>query len=187
MLLTPQWKKAIIPRIIEKIFLSYNEEIYIDKLRKVINAINRYEKSDTYLAIKWRDQIYVGFQATSQFPFKVFYITTTHPCFDDFMKVLKERDDYKALSAEVHNYLSVGMAMCHTTDCICAVFPESVLNILNAINHIGGYKTFKPMQPTVPKHIAFIKKHEPIVVELEMQLVTNIIAPDYQNAENSVQ
>lgn len=186
MLLTPQWKKAIIPRIVEKIFLSYNEADYRDKLCYLINAINRYEKADTYLGIKWKDQILIGFKATSQNPFKLFTMTATHPFFNDFAALLKERDDYNALTSRVTNYLSVGMAMCNSTECVSAVFPESILNILNNIGNTTAYKIFKPIQPTVPKHIAFIQKHESTVVELEMQLVTNIIAPDYQNAENSV-
>lgn len=186
MLLTPQWKKHVIPNIVEKIFLNYNQDRYLDKLRNLINAINRYEKSDTYLGIKWKDQLFIGFGSTKNFPFKLFTMTTTHPYFNDFITLLKERDDYNALTSRVTNYLSVGMAMCNSTECVSAVFPESVLNILNLITTHSGY-VFKPIQPTVPKHIAFIQKHESIVVELEMQLVTNIIAPDYQNAENSVQ
>lgn len=184
MLLTPKWKKSIIPRIVEKIFLSYNEADYRDKLCYLINAINRYERSDVYLGIKWKDQMFIGFKSTNQNPFKLFTMTTTHPYFNDFAALLKERDDYNALTSRVTNYLSVGMAMCNSTECVSAVFPESVLNILNSI---AVSTHFKPIAPTVPKHIAFIQKHESIVVELEMQLVTNIIAPDYQNAENSVQ
>lgn len=182
MLLTPQWKKAVIPKIIEKIFLNYNNDIYIQKLCNLVRDVTRLQNDGTtYLSIKWKDTFYTAFATSQNNPFKAFSIYPTHPYFNRFIEIIDERAAYKKMTSDATNYLSVGLAMCHTLECVSAVFPESILNILNKIVTSGR---FFPLNTTTPKQLAFIAKNEKFVIELEKQLVMNLIVPDLSNAEN---
>ncbi len=187
MLLTPQWKKSIIPNIVQKIFTSFNESRYINQLGSIINTLNQKYNTPNYVGIKFQHQFYVAFK--HQGAFQCHEIRSSEPSFQEFHDLINSRKEYETITRELSNYLATGLAMCHTTECMCEVFPEFILNAINEI-HRGtpnaNINLYWRMTDN-DKFLAFIKKTAHIVTKIKKQLVLNILVPDNQNAKDPIQ
>lgn len=190
MQLSASYKKAVIPRIVEGIFLNFNERTYNNALAEIVRNAGLDSSIPDAVAIYYKGNYYAPFKMENT-PFKVVKMTESHRQFPRFNHLISLWNGYKELTAVATNYLSNGLAMCVTTECMCEVFPDFILEIINEIHR---QTALTPNAPTNmhqrstfnPKFVTFKKRNEQVVKDLKKQMVINILTPGTQNAIDPV-
>lgn len=182
MLLTPQWKKSIVPKITTKIFTHWSPAKYYDDLHACIDALSARRQVSGYVAIRHAGNIYTGYKSSGGF--LAHDITSSDPIFPQFKAVLNARSTYDNMTAKISNYMLTGMAMCHTTECVCQLFPQFILDAINEIHYEEGSSVpdMRVMLGASTKFQAFNEKNKPIIIAMKKQIALNIIMPDIKHA-----
>lgn len=194
MQLSASYKKAVIPQIVEGIFLNFNQRTYNEALAEIVRNAALDSNIPDATAIYYKGQYYNPYVSDKRV-FKVVTMTESHRQFPRFHHLLSLRDDYNNLTAVATNYLSNGLAMSVTTECMCEIFPDFILQIVNEIHshylqpNFSGIFPINLMQRHTanPKFIAFKKRNEQVVQSLKKQIAVNILTSGTQNADNPVQ
>lgn len=182
MYLNPEWKKTIIPIILESIFTKFTREIYIDRLAAVMRNIHAYTGDTTWTAIRYKSEIYTPY--ANPIPNKAFPMMESMALFHNFNNLLQDKAESDAHKKIAYNYLASGLAMCKTVEDLREVFPETILSIISA--HTSNISTLYHKPTTVPKFQAFIEKNKHIEKQLNMQLAYNMIAPGHTYEPNKL-
>lgn len=183
MLLTPQWKKAIIPRVTEQLFTWFTLHEFNSVLSTIIIRYRNQHK-EPFNCIE-HDGVFHGlnrFSGNKVFPCR---ISKHDPNYISFISLIEKQKLYQKLTKEVVNWLSCGLAMCRTTDCICEVFPEFILGKFEYA--VGQHNIkFNKVYTSNPKFLAFIQRNEIIEREVKTNLVIQTLSPGEMYGKDSV-
>lgn len=182
----PTFKLAIVPAITRRIFPTFNEFEYNNKLDVIIRMVASYENVKDAVSILYKDNFYTPYDI-SQVNFKYVRIKESHACFDEFINLIESKNKYKELTASASNYLRNGFAICNSTNDMCEVFPQFILDTIKLIidNESVDGLIEKPTEKN--KIISFKQRNEQLVESLKKQIVFNIIAPGSVYANNDIQ
>ena len=184
MLLTPQWKRAIIPRVTEQLFTWFKQEDFNTILVSIINRCSNYH-NEPFNCIKYNGLFYNPYQLKGHQVIPC-GITKYDPNFPAFISLLEKKALYERLTGEAVNWLSCGLAMCHTVDCVCEVFPEFILDKFEYATNKQNVK-FNKIQTTNPKFLRFIQNNEHIEREIKTNLVIQMLSPGETYGKDSIQ
>jgi len=183
MLLTPQWKKWVLPQVMSKIYLGFNKEDFKEILKEVVNHVQWANNDPGITGVKYQGQYHTYYSG----PANYYTVVPSDAIYPRFTNALSKLELSTKLGKSVNNYIATGLAICHTVDCVCEVFPECVLSKFNEVVHSESKLFFKHKDSTTPKIIAFIEKNKDIEAVIKKQLLVNIIAPGQVYAQNNVQ
>lgn len=178
MLLTPTWKRSVIAPVIKYITSKNNTNKATEYLKLLIAEINATNTGPNYTGIiykSWHHRIPINEQSGDIN--QGYYINVHDPFFDKFTKYLVLHEENTKLASHVKNWLSTGLAMCHTTDCICELFPDILLDAINETVPLPNGFRFIRTGTNNPKFMAFIAKNKEIENSVKRQIVFNMIVP----------
>lgn len=185
MLLSPKWKKSICPKVINRIFTYFSEEKYYKKLYEIITNLSQLHQV-SYSSICYKGEYYTLPYVTGNN--KACVMTASTPYVAEFEDLLRQKDEYYTLNSKALNWIATGLAMCHTVDCVCELFPAKIVDTINEIHYEETQQSLFIKKPTTnAKFLAFNEKNLHIERDLKKQLVINLITPSIQNAKNNVQ
>jgi hypothetical protein len=184
MLLTPQWKRAIIPRVTEQLFTWFNLDNYNALLHAIIIRCSN-QHNEPFNCIDYRNHYYSPYTLKGV-TINACRITKQSPHYPAFNALLEQQELYSKLTKEAVNWISCGLAMCHTVDCVCEVFPEFILDKFEYAAAQPNLK-FNKIHTGNPKFLRFIQNNEHIEREIKTNLVIQMLSPGEMYGKDSIQ
>lgn len=179
-LLTPKWKKWIVPKLVSDICVWFNETEFNITIIKILQTESaRYKEPFNCLEFRGELFRYKGGSSTMS----TCRIGTTSPHFSLMFNLIANRDSVKECSRELTAYLQNGLAMCYTLECVEQVFPEFILDKINYLTKERLHS--KPADN--PKHIKFIEQYADVVGNIKQQLIINSLVSEPSHAKPSLQ
>lgn len=178
MQLTPQYKKILITRVTETIFLSFNQKTYNEALAEIVRNTGLDSNIPDAISIHYQGEYYTPFKLAGH-KFVSVRMTEDHRQFPRFKHLEEVYKEYQKLTAVAANYIRNGLAMCQTSECMCSVFPAFILDKINEVNTgilvENCCPTLQEKETVNPKFLAFKTKNEQVVISLKKQLVYNLL------------
>ena len=179
-LLTPKWKKWIVPKLVNGICVWFNSDEFHQSLSRIISIESQVHK-EPFNCLEFRGELFrvvnnAGVISTCR-------IGTASKHYNLMYNLIANRNSVKECSRELTAYLQNGMAMCHTLECIEQVFPEF---ILEKINYVIGERLHSKSTDN-PKHLKFIKQYAGVVGNIKQQLIINSLVSEPSHAKPTLQ
>lgn len=174
-LLTPKWKKWLIPKLVNDICIWFNEDEFNRTVIKIIQTESARYK-EPFNCLEFRGE-YFRFSGGSS-TMSTCRIGTTSPHFNPMYNLIANRDSVTECSRELTAYLQNGLAICHTLECIEQVFPEFIIDKINfvALERLHSKPTDNP------KHTKFIERYAHVVGNIKQQLIINSLVSEPSHA-----
>lgn len=179
-LLTPKWKKSIIPLVVSRICIWFSPS----ELEQTITNILRHESSkysEPFTCLEFRGELFRMYQSYGQM--SVYRVGTTSPHFTLLDSLIANRESAKRCTHELTVYLQNGLAICHTTECVEEVFPQFILDYTR---EFSTYK-FAAKDTTNSKFMAFNERHIKFIDSVKYQLIINSLVSDPKHAKPNFQ
>jgi hypothetical protein len=189
MQLTPRYKKLLIIKVTESIFLSFNKKTYNEALAEIVRNTGLDNNIPDAISIHYLGEYYTPFNLGGH-KFVSVRMTEDQRQFPRFKHLQEVYKNYQKLTAIATNYLRNGLAMCQTSKCMCLVFPEFILNKINEVNidilAESCCPTLQEKETVNPKFLAFKTKNEQVVISLKKQLVYNLLTQGNTDGQPSL-
>ena len=181
-LLTPKWKKWIVPELVSNICVWFNQKEFDTTLVRII-AVEAQTHKEAFNCLEFRGELFRFSGGSSSM--STCRIGTTSKHYNLMYNLIANRNSVKECSRELTAYLQNGMAICHTLECVEQVFPEFILEKINyAMSPIGRLVT-KPA--TNPKHVKFIEQYAHVVGNIKTQIIINSLVSEPSHAKPNLQ
>lgn len=181
-LLTPKWKKWIVPKLVNDICIWFDP---IEFDRSVINIISALcaQHQEQFNHLEFRGEIFRFAGGSSKT--STCRIGTTSPYYNLMYNLIANRNSVKECSRELTAYLQNGMAMCHTLECVEQVFPEFILEKINYLIAPSQRLVTKPTSSA--KHLKFIEQYADVVGNIKTQIIINSLVSEPSHAKPNLQ
>jgi hypothetical protein len=184
MRLTSEWKRAIIPRITEQLFTWFTLKEYDSTLVSIITNCSSYH-NQPFNCILHKGLCYNPYKLKHQ-QILPCGITKHNPSYDNFISLIEKKALYESLTKEAVNWLSCGLAMCHTVGHICEVFPEFILSrFANVVSHPDVH--FIKQETSYAKFTSFIERNAHIEQQIKRNILMQMMSPGEIYGKDSIQ
>ena len=179
-LLTPKWKKWIVPKLVNDICVWFSSDEFHQSLSRIISIESQAHK-EPFNCLEFRGELFragnnAGVISTCR-------IGTTSKHYNLMYNLIANRDSVKECSRELTAYLQNGMAMCYTLECVEQVFPEFILEKINCI----ALERLHSKPTDNPKHLKFIKQYADVVGNIKTQIIINSLVSEPSHAKPNLQ
>lgn len=181
-LLTPKWKKWIVPKLVNGICVWFNSDEFHQTLSRIISIESQVHK-EPFNCLEFRGELFragnnAGVISTCR-------IGTTSKHYNLMYNLIANRNSVKECSRELTAYLQNGMAMCHALECVEQVFPEFILEKINYL--ITPNPRLVPKPTSSAKHLKFIEQYADVVGNIKQQIIINSLVSEPSHAKPNLQ